>query len=138
MRPYQAIKDKSSKNAKVHAPSCREPNGSRTISPRTKRFMYHYSKPPILQNVVQGFDTECGNSEGNAKSPVTLCLHSAPCSTVQRNWISRLGRYLMSQIGLKEQDTLSQEGIQPQGWALQDASNDSFVCYQDLLEYVGL
>ena len=34
--------------------------------------------------------------------------------------------------------TLSQEGIQPQGWALQDASNDSFVCYQDLLEYVGL
>ena len=34
--------------------------------------------------------------------------------------------------------TLSQEGIQPQGWALQDVSNDSFVCYQDLSEYVGL
>ena len=34
--------------------------------------------------------------------------------------------------------TLSQEGIKPQGWALQDVSNDSFVCYQDLSEYVGL
>ena len=32
----------------------------------------------------------------------------------------------------------SQEGIQPQGWALQDGSNDSFVCYQDLSENVGL
>ena len=35
-------------------------------------------------------------------------------------------------------DTLSQEGIQPQGWALQYVLNDSFVCYQDLSEYVGL
>ena len=34
--------------------------------------------------------------------------------------------------------TLSQEGIQPQGWALQYVLNDSFVCYQDLSEYVGL
>ena len=34
--------------------------------------------------------------------------------------------------------TLSQEGIQPQGWALQDVTNDYFVCYQDLSEYVGL
>ena len=34
--------------------------------------------------------------------------------------------------------TLSQEGIQPQGWVLQDISNESFVCYQDLSEYVGL
>ena len=33
--------------------------------------------------------------------------------------------------------TLSQEGILPQGWALQDVSNDSFVCYQNLSEYVG-
>ena len=104
MRVYQAKKDKSSQNAKIHTPSCREPNGSRTITPRTKRFTYHYSEPPILQNVEQGFDTECGNSEGNAKIPVTLCLHSAPYFTVQRNWISRLGRYLMSQLGLKEQE----------------------------------
>ena len=34
--------------------------------------------------------------------------------------------------------TLSQEGNKPQGWALQDVSNDSFVYYQDLSEYVGL
>ena len=34
--------------------------------------------------------------------------------------------------------TLSQEGMQPQGWALQDVLNDSLVCYQDLSEYVGL
>ena len=34
--------------------------------------------------------------------------------------------------------TLSQEGIQPQLWALQDVLNDSFVCYQGLSEYVGL
>ena len=35
-------------------------------------------------------------------------------------------------------NTLSQEEIQPQRWALQDVLNDSFVCYQDLSEYVGL
>ena len=34
--------------------------------------------------------------------------------------------------------TLSQGGLQPQWWALQDSLNDYFVCYQDLLEYVGL
>ena len=34
--------------------------------------------------------------------------------------------------------TLSHEGIQPQGWALQDVSYDYFVCYQDFSEYVGL
>ena len=36
------------------------------------------------------------------------------------------------------QNTLSQGGLQPQWQALQDISNDSFVCYQDLSEYVGL
>ena len=33
--------------------------------------------------------------------------------------------------------TLSQGGLQPQRRALQDVTNDSFVCYQDLSEYVG-
>ena len=33
---------------------------------------------------------------------------------------------------------LSQEVYPPQGWALQNVSNDSFVCYQDLSEYVKL
>ena len=34
--------------------------------------------------------------------------------------------------------TLSQVGLQPQWRALQDISNDSFVCYQDLLGYFCL
>ena len=34
--------------------------------------------------------------------------------------------------------TLSQGGLQPQWRGLQDILNSSFVCYQDLLEYVGL
>ena len=34
--------------------------------------------------------------------------------------------------------TLSQGKLQPEWRALQDISNDSFVCYQDLSEYVGL
>ena len=37
----------------------------------------------------------------------------------------------------KGEVTLSQEGIQPEGWALQDVSNYSFVFYQDLSEYIG-
>ena len=39
---------------------------------------------------------------------------------------------------LRPPPTLSQGGLQPQWWALQDNSNDSFVWYQDLSEYVGL
>ena len=34
--------------------------------------------------------------------------------------------------------TLSQGGIQPQWWALQNVLNDSYVCFQDLSEHVGL
>ena len=34
--------------------------------------------------------------------------------------------------------TLSQGELQPQWRVLQDILHDSFVCYQDLLEYVGL
>ena len=37
-----------------------------------------------------------------------------------------------------KEPTLSQEGIQPQRGALQDVSNDLFVCYQDPSEYVSL
>ena len=40
MRVYQAKKDKSTQNAKVHAPSCREPNGSRTITPSNALFTF--------------------------------------------------------------------------------------------------
>ena len=48
----QVKKEKSSQNMMVCAPSCREPNGSRTIVPRTKRFVYHCAEPPVLQYVV--------------------------------------------------------------------------------------
>ena len=34
--------------------------------------------------------------------------------------------------------TLSQGGIQPHWRVLQDILNDSFICQQDLSEYVGL
>ena len=36
------------------------------------------------------------------------------------------------------QYTLSQGGLQPQWWALQDTLNDFFICWQELSEYVGL
>ena len=35
----------------------------------------------------------------------------------------------------KQEATLSQGGLQPQGWAVQYVSNDSFLCYKDLSEY---
>ena len=58
----------------------------RTNQAETQRFAHHCAenqtvriplyREPVLKYVVQGFDTECGNSEGNARSPVNLDLKS--------------------------------------------------------------
>ena len=46
--------------------------------------------------------------------------------------------YTVGPLLLRAHCTMSQGGLQPQWPALQDILNDSFVCSQDLSEYVGL
>ena len=82
----------------VCVPLRREPNSLRTITPRTKRFVYHRAKPPVLRYVVQELTLSMGTQRAMPEA--------------QSTWTKRVGAEPKQQNKHKRSNEISE----PKRW----------------------